>query len=68
MWTNGYTFKAPGEPNYWSRQIADLVESIRTGKRPMIDGYEGRKAVALLQAIYESERTGQPVKLNLGES
>jgi UDP-N-acetyl-2-amino-2-deoxyglucuronate dehydrogenase len=68
MWTTDYTFKVAGEPNYWSRQIADLVESIRSGKRPMIDGYEGRKSVALLQAIYESERTGQPVKLNLGEA
>jgi predicted dehydrogenase len=68
MWTNGYAFKAPGEPNYWSRQIADLVDSIRAGRRPMFDGYEGRKAVALLQAIYESERTRQPVKLDLDQA
>ncbi|MFN8635496.1 MAG: Gfo/Idh/MocA family oxidoreductase [Chloroflexota bacterium] len=67
MWTSAYTFKQPGEPNYWSRQIADLVESIRTGRRPLVDGYEGRKAVAILQAIYESERTRQPVQLHLDE-
>ena len=63
MWTTAYQFKQQGEPNYWSRQIADLVESIRTGKRPMVDGYEGKKSVAILQAVYESNRTGQPVQI-----
>jgi predicted dehydrogenase len=62
-WTTPYEYKVPGEPNYHARQIADLVESIRTGRRPMIDGYEGKKSVAILQAIYESNRTGQPIKL-----
>ena len=62
-WTTPYRFKAPGEPNYHARQIADLVESIRTGRRPLVDGYEGKKSVAILQAVYESERTGQPVRL-----
>jgi predicted dehydrogenase len=67
MWTTSYQFKQQGEPNYWSRQIADLVDSIRGGRRPLVDGYEGRKSVAILQAVYESERTRQPVRLNLGE-
>ena len=62
-WTTDYRFKQPGEPNYHARQIADLVESIRTGRRPMVDGYEGKKSVAILQAVYESNRTGQPVRL-----
>ncbi len=64
-WTTAYKFKQAGEPNYWSRQIADLVESIRAGRRPMVDGYEGRKSVAILQAVYESNRTGQPVPLQV---
>ena len=29
----------------------------------MVDGYEGRKSVAILQAVYESDRTGQPVRI-----
>jgi len=66
-WTTAYQFKEVGVPNYWSRQIADLVESIRAGRRPMVDGYEGRKSTAILQAIYESERTREPVTLSLGE-
>lgn len=66
-WTTAYQFKEPGEPNYHARQVADLVESIRNGRRPMIDGNEGRKSVAILQAIYESERTRQPVPLHFDE-
>lgn len=62
-WETAYQFKQPGEPNYHARQIADLVESIRTGRRPLVDGYEGKKSVAILQAVYESERTRQPVRL-----
>jgi predicted dehydrogenase len=66
-WTTAYRFKQPGEPNYHARQIADLVDAIRSGRRPMVDGYEGKKSVAILQAVYESNRTGQPVQLQLGE-
>jgi len=66
-WTTAYQFKEPGVPNYHARQIADLVDSIRAGRRPLVDGYEGRKATAILSAIYESERTKQPVQLNLSE-
>ena len=33
-WTTAYQYKQPGEPNYHARQIADLVESIRTGRKP----------------------------------
>ena len=63
-WTTAYQFKQPGEPNYHARQIADLVDSIRTGRKPLVDGYEGKKSVAILQAVYESNRTGQPVALS----
>jgi UDP-N-acetyl-2-amino-2-deoxyglucuronate dehydrogenase len=43
------------------RQLADFVEAIRTGRAPMVDGREGRKAVAIIEAIYESARTGWAV-------
>ena len=45
------------------RQISDLVEAINTNRSPLIDGREGRKAVALVHAIYESAKSGQPVRL-----
>lgn len=42
------------------RQISDLVEAVRDNRAPAIDGREGRKAVALVHAIYESAKAGQP--------
>lgn len=45
------------------RQLADFVEAIRTGRPPLVDGREGRKAVATICAIYESMRTGKVVAL-----
>jgi UDP-N-acetyl-2-amino-2-deoxyglucuronate dehydrogenase len=44
------------------RQIQDLVEAVRDGRAPAIDAREGRKAVALVHAIYESARRGAPVR------
>ena len=46
-----------------ARQLADFVQAIRSGGRPAVDGTEGRKAVALIEAIYESARTGRAVAL-----
>ena len=45
------------------RQLADFVEAIRTGRAPLVDGREGRKAVAIIEGIYESARTGRTVGL-----
>ncbi|HEX2862359.1 MAG TPA: Gfo/Idh/MocA family oxidoreductase [Lacunisphaera sp.] len=45
------------------RQTSDLVEAVREGRPPAVDGREGRKAVALVHAIYESARTGKPVRV-----
>jgi predicted dehydrogenase len=45
------------------RQIGDLVDAIRHNRAPAIDGREGRKAVALVHAIYESAKSGKVVRL-----
>jgi UDP-N-acetyl-2-amino-2-deoxyglucuronate dehydrogenase len=45
------------------RLVADLVESVRTGRPPLVPGEEGRRSLALVLAVYESARTGQPVQL-----
>ncbi len=45
------------------RQIEDFVRAIRTGRPPAISGDEGRKAVALLGAIYRSARTRKAVRV-----
>lgn len=45
------------------RQLQDLVDALKAGRAPSLDGREGRKAVALVNAIYQSADAGQPVKL-----
>ncbi len=45
------------------RQLADFVHAIRIGQAPQVDGREGKKAVDLICAIYESQRTGRVVEL-----
>jgi predicted dehydrogenase len=46
------------------RQLADFIAAVRTGRPPRVDGREGRKAVDVICAIYESNRTGRVVELN----
>jgi predicted dehydrogenase len=36
------------------RQLKDFTKAIQTGGQPFVDGHEGRKAVELIKAIYES--------------
>ena len=44
--------------------VADFVEAIREGRPPLVDGAEGRRAVALITALYESSlNDSQPVTL-----
>ncbi len=49
------------------RQIADMVDAILTGRPPLVDGAEGRKAVEIIRAIYWSAQTDRPVALPLVE-
>ena len=45
------------------RQLADFVAAIREDRPPKVDGREGRRAVDVICAIYESMRTGRVVEL-----
>jgi predicted dehydrogenase len=45
------------------RQLQDLVDALRAGRAPALVGAEGRKAVALLGALYASAQSGRPVPL-----
>jgi len=45
------------------RQFQDMVDAVHEGRSPTIPGREGRKAVQLITAIYESARTGRPCRL-----
>lgn len=41
--------------------IADMIEAVRDDREPTTNGSEARKSLALVLAMYESARTGQPV-------
>jgi len=43
------------------RLLEDFLRAIETEGKPACDGHEGRRSVELVQAIYESSRTGKPV-------
>lgn len=44
-------------------QFADFVAAVRENRDPLVDGASGRAAVALIQAVYQSARSGSPVRL-----
>jgi predicted dehydrogenase len=46
-----------------ARQLADFVEAIQTGRPPLVDGREGRRAVEAIRAIYRAAETGRTVEL-----
>jgi UDP-N-acetyl-2-amino-2-deoxyglucuronate dehydrogenase len=46
------------------RILEDFIRAIETNGRPACDGAEGRKSVALVQAIYKSARDRSPVSLS----
>jgi predicted dehydrogenase len=45
------------------RQLADFVAAIRENRTPKVDGREGRRAVDVICAIYESMRSGRTIEL-----
>ncbi len=48
-----------------ARQFQNVVQAIRKGTTPAIDGPEGRRSVEVILAIYRSAETGKPVRLPL---
>ncbi len=46
---------------------ADVIDSIRNHRRPLVDAYAGRNALEIILAVYKSQLTGQSVKLPLKE-
>jgi len=46
-----------------TQQLRDFVEAIKNQQAPMVDGKEGRRAVEVILAIYESQKTGRVVPI-----
>jgi UDP-N-acetyl-2-amino-2-deoxyglucuronate dehydrogenase len=47
-----------------ARQLADFVTAIHTGGRPLVDGREGKRAVEVICAVYQSAETGKTIALS----
>jgi predicted dehydrogenase len=44
-------------------QLADLLAAAGEGREPAVSGQDGRDALEVVRAVYESSRTGRPVRL-----
>ena len=45
------------------RILEDFIAAIRDNRTPVCDGREGRRSVAVVEALYASAREGRPVKI-----
>jgi predicted dehydrogenase len=52
-----------GLPNFHAHQLKDVIGAIREKREPSVSGVDGRRVVAIIQGVYESGRSGRPVKL-----
>jgi glucose-fructose oxidoreductase len=51
------------EPDHFAALMDHLAECAATGTRPVTDGEDGRNDMRVIEACYESVKTGRPVKL-----
>jgi len=51
-------------PNFHAHQLRDVIGALQDGRPPAVSGEDGRRVVAIIQGVYESSRTGRPVKLS----
>ncbi|HEU4672241.1 MAG TPA: Gfo/Idh/MocA family oxidoreductase [Candidatus Limnocylindrales bacterium] len=54
---------AYGDGRELDREIAEFVTAVDQGRPPSVGGAEGRRGIAVVQAIYASERLGRPVTI-----
>jgi UDP-N-acetyl-2-amino-2-deoxyglucuronate dehydrogenase len=57
-----YFAKIDATWHFFALQEADFAAAIREGRSPAVTGEDGRAAVRLMEAIYESGRRGGPVR------
>ena len=55
----------PGFPEFHALQIQEFLQAVLEDREPAVTGAEARKSLEIIQAIYQSSRTGLPVRLPL---
>jgi UDP-N-acetyl-2-amino-2-deoxyglucuronate dehydrogenase len=51
--------------HYHRLQISDFLQAVSEGRPPLVTGAEARTVVALITAIYRSQREHRPISLPL---
>lgn len=51
----------------YTLELQDLVDAVDEGRPPMLDGVGGRATVAMIDAAEHSARTGEGVRIDLGD-
>ena len=48
-------------------QIQDMIDAIKEGREPLVNGREGRKALEVIRGIYQSSKSGEVVTFPVQE-
>lgn len=56
-------FEFSGPDRSWHDEWSDFVSAIKNGHEPLANGIDGLEAMRLIEAIYQSSRTGKVVRL-----
>ena len=54
-------------PEYHRRQIQEFLDSLKENRHPLVDGWEGRKSLEIVRAIYLSSQTGKRIHFPVHE-
>jgi predicted dehydrogenase len=46
-----------------TKLFKDFISAIKKDRSPLIDGHEGRKSVAIIEAIYAAAKSGKTQKI-----
>ena len=55
------TMSGYADPTLHFRQLEDFVAAVAEGRPPLVDGWEGRRTTAVMEALYLSSRSGRVV-------
>lgn len=50
------------DPTLHFRQMEDFVAAVAEARPPLVDGWEGRRTMAVMEALYESSRRGEVIR------
>jgi len=56
-----------GSPGPWGTACGHFVECLAQGKKPMVSGEDGKRALEVILATFKSSETGQSIRLPLQE-